>query len=383
MRLFGGRERRDVDVRPEPEAVPSALRIAGAWSWRLLVVAGALAVLLFLIAQLRIIVIPLMVAALLTALLIPLVEWLQRHRWPRGLAVACSVVLLLSVVTALFWLAVAQIRDGYPALQQRAVDSYAGLRQFLLESPLHLTEADLSRYTDTVVQAIQQDTQQIVSGALSVGSSLGHLVVGLLLTIFATIFLLFDGARIWRWIVGIFPRRARPAVDGSGRAGWVTLGNFVRVQMVVAAIDAVGIGLGAFILGLFYGGFPLVVPIAVLVFLGSFIPVVGAVTTGAIAVLVALIALGPIPAVIMLAIVLAVQQLEGHVLQPFIMGTAVKVHPLAVVLAVAGGSIVAGIPGALFAVPVVAFLNVAIKAVATGSWRTTPRPATFSEVPNA
>ncbi|MFM2475521.1 AI-2E family transporter, partial [Burkholderia cenocepacia] len=142
--------------------MPPALRLASAWSWRLLVVAGALAVLLFLIAQLRIIVIPLMVAALLTALLIPLVEWLQRHRWPRGLAVAVSVVLLLSVVTALFWLAVAQIRDGYPALQQRAVDSYAGLRQFLLESPLHLTEADLSRYTDTLVQAVQQDTQQIV-----------------------------------------------------------------------------------------------------------------------------------------------------------------------------------------------------------------------------
>ncbi len=389
MRLFGGRDRRVAEPRPVAdsrevaEAVPPALRIAGAWSWRLLVVAGALAAVFFLVAQLRIIVIPLMVAALLTALTIPLVEWLQRRRWPRGLAVAVAIVLLLSAVTALFWLAVAQIRDGYPDLQRRAIDSYDGLRQFLLESPLHLTGADISRYTDTLVQAIQQDTQQILSGALSVGSSLGHLVVGLLLTIFATIFLLFDGARIWRWIVGIFPRRARPAVDGSGRAGWVTLGNFVRVQLVVAAIDAIGIGLGAFILGLFYGGMPLVVPIAVLVFLGSFIPVVGAVTTGAIAVLVALIALGPIPAIIMLGIVLLVQQIEGHVLQPFIMGTAVKVHPLAVVLAVAGGSIVAGIPGALFAVPVVAFLNVAIKTVATGSWRTNPRPDGLTEVPVA
>lgn len=383
MGLFGGRERRDPDARPTAEAVPPALRVAAAWSWRLLVVAGVLASLCLLIAQLRIIVIPLMVAALLTALMIPLVEWLQRHRWPRGLAVALAVVLLLSVVTSLFWLAVSQIRDGYPALQQRAIDSYDGLRQFLLESPLHLTERDISRYTDALVRAIQQDTQQILSGALSVGSSLGHLVIGLLLTIFATIFLLFDGARIWRWIVGILPRRARPAVDGSGRAGWVTLGDFVRVQMVVAAIDAIGIGLGAFILGLFYGGMPLVVPIAVLVFLGSFIPVVGAIATGAIAVLVALIALGPIPAVIMLGIVLLVQQIEGHVLQPFIMGTAVKVHPLAVVLAVAGGSIVAGIPGALFAVPVVAFLNVAITTVATGSWRTNPRPTTSSEVPNA
>ncbi|MFC7431041.1 MULTISPECIES: AI-2E family transporter [unclassified Agrococcus] len=379
MRLFGARDQRPV----EPPLVPPGLQIAGAWSWRLLVVAGVLALVLWIVSQLRIIVIPLMVAALLTALMIPLVGWLVRRRWPRALAVAVSVVALLAVVTALFWLAVSQIRGGYPDLQQRAIDSYDGLRRFLLESPLHLTERDISRYTDTLVQAIQQDTQQIVASALSVGSSLGHLLVGMLLTIFATIFLLLDGARIWRWIVGIFPRRARPAVDGSGRAGWVTLGNFVRVQVLVAAIDAVGIGLGAFILGLFYGGFPLVVPIAVLVFLGSFIPVVGAIATGAIAVLVALIALGPIPAVIMLGIVLLVQQVEGHVLQPFIMGTAVKVHPLAVVLSVAGGSIVAGIPGALFAVPVVAFLNVAITTIATGSWRTHPRPSDPSEVPVA
>ncbi|WP_254678090.1 AI-2E family transporter [Agrococcus sp. SGAir0287] len=390
MRLFGGRDRGDAPTRPAAGGVPSGadtvppgLRIASAWSWRLLVVGLALAALLFLVAQLRIIVIPLMVAALLTALMIPLVEWLQRHRWPRGLAVAVAVVLLLAAVTALFWLAVSQIRGGYPDLQRRALASYDGLRQLLLESPLHLTERDISRYTGAVVDAIQQDSQQILSGALSVGSSLGHLLVGMLLTIFATIFLLYDGARIWRWIVHIFPRRARQAVDGSGRAGWVTLGNFVRVQVLVAAIDAVGIGLGAFILGLFYGGFPLVVPIAVLVFLGSFIPVVGAVTTGAIAVLVALIALGPIPAVIMLGIVLLVQQIEGHVLQPFIMGSAVKVHPLAVVLAVAGGSIVAGIPGALFAVPVVAFLNVAITTIATGAWRTNPRPRDVSEVPTA
>lgn len=383
MRLFGGRERRDAVARPTAEAVPPALRIAGAWSWRLLAVAGVVALVFFLIAQLRIIVIPLMVAALLTALMIPLVEWLQRHRWPRGLAVALAVATLLAAVTALFWLAVAQIREGYPDLQRRAIDSYDRLRQFLLESPLHLTERDIARYTDAIVDAVQQDTQAIVSSALSVGSSLGHLLVGMLLTVFATIFLLYDGGRIWRWLVGIFPRKARPAVDGSSRAGWVTLGNFVRVQVLVAAIDAVGIGVGAFILGLFYGGMPLVVPIAVLVFLGSFIPVVGAIATGTIAVLIALIALGPIPAVIMLGIVLLVQQIEGHVLQPFIMGSAVKVHPLAVVLAVASGSIVAGIPGALFAVPVVAFLNVAVKTIATGSWRTNPRPTAYSEVPVA
>ena len=177
----------------------------------------------------------------------------------------------------------------------------------------------------------------------------------MLLAIFATLFILIDGRGIWNWIVGIFPRRARAAVDGAGCAGWATLQNFVKVQILVATIDAIGIGLGAFLLGV-----PLAVPIAILVFLGSFIPIVGAVVTGALAVFVALVYNGWVIALIMLGIVLLVQQVEGHILQPLIMGTAVKVHPLGVVVAVATGSLLAGIPGALFAVPVAAVLNVMI-----------------------
>jgi predicted PurR-regulated permease PerM len=148
----------------------------------------------------------------------------------------------------------------------------------------------------------------------------------------------------------------------------------VRVQIFVAFIDAVGIGLGAWILGLVFGGFPLVLPIAIAVFLGSFIPVVGAVLTGVLAVFVALVYLGPLPAVIMLAIVILVQQIEGHVLQPFVMGTAVKVHPVAVVLSVAAAGFIAGIPGAFFAVPIVAVLNVMIGYIARGEWRIDPHP---------
>ncbi|HWD61235.1 MAG TPA: AI-2E family transporter, partial [Humibacter sp.] len=201
-------------------------------------------------------------------------------------------------------------------------------------------------------------------GALSIGSTLGHVLTGVLLTAFSTLFILIDGKGIWGWIVRIFPRRARAAIDGAGRAGWVTLTNFARVQVLVASIDAVGIGLVAFFLGL-----PLVIPIAVLVFLGSFIPIVGAVITGALAVVVALVYNGWVAALIMLIGVLAVQQLEGHVLQPLIMGSAVKVHPLAVVLVVATGSLLAGIPGALFAVPFAAVLNVMVRYVSGGSWR--------------
>jgi predicted PurR-regulated permease PerM len=155
----------------------------------------------------------------------------------------------------------------------------------------------------------------------------------------------------------------------------------VRVQVFVAFVDAVGIGLGAYILGLFYGGFPLVIPIAILVFLGSFIPVVGAVLSGILAVFIALVYLGPWPAFIMVIIVIGVQQLEGHVLQPFVVGNVVKVHPLAVVIAVAAGGFLAGIPGALFAVPLVAVANVMIGYIARGEWRTNPHPSLADIVP--
>jgi len=326
-------------------------------------------VLVWLVTQLRVIVIPFLVALLVSALLVPLSAWLQRHRWPKGLAIVTVLVGFLVVVSGLVVLVVLQIVDGWPSLRDRSVASYGEFEDFLLTSPLHLTEGQINGYLSDAVAAVQQDSQPLVRGALSVGSTAGHVGAGLVLALFATIFVLVGGAEIWRWVVRLFPRASRPAVDGAGRAGWLTLTNFVKVQVFFAFVDAVGIGLGAFFLGL-----PLVVPIAIAVFLGSFVPVVGAVATGAVAVVIALVYNGWVVALGMLAVVVVVQQIEGHLLQPFVMGSAVKVHPLAVVFAVAAGTLVAGIPGALFAVPFVAVLNVMITYVARGSWRETPRP---------
>jgi predicted PurR-regulated permease PerM len=263
------------------------------------------------------------------------------------------------------------------------VIAYNQFRDWLETSPLQLDDTEIDAYIAQAFEAIQRDSQALISGALSVGSTAGHVLAGLLLTLFATLFILIDGKGIWAWIVRLFPRTARPALDGSGHAGWVTLKTFVKVQIFVAAVDAIGIGVGAWILGLVFGGFPLVIPIAIAVFLGSFIPVVGAVLTGAIAVFIALVYLGPLPALIMVGVVLLVQQVEGHVLQPLVMGSAVKVHPLAVVFAVAAGSFLAGIPGALFAVPVIAVANVMVKYIAGGTWRTNPRPQAKDILPHA
>jgi predicted PurR-regulated permease PerM len=364
--------------------VPPGLRIAGEYSWRILAIVGVLAVIVVLIVQLRYIVIPFLVAILVGALLVPLVQTLTRNRWPKWLAIALAMLGTIAIVAGLVILVVMQVRSGYPDLEAQTLVAYEDFKDFLLSSPLQLTDAQLTEYIDGVFAAIQQDSQALISGALSLGSTAGHLLAGVLLALFATLFILIDGKRIWAWTVRLFPRGARPAVDGSGRAGWITLTTFVKVQIFVAAVDAIGIGLGAWVIGLISGvGFPLVIPIAIAVFLGSFVPVVGALVTGALAVFVALVYLGPFWALIMLGVVLLVQQVEGHVLQPLVMGTAVKVHPLAVVFAVAAGGYLAGIPGALFAVPVVATANIMVNFIASGEWRTHPHPTVEDVLPHA
>ncbi|NYF10100.1 putative PurR-regulated permease PerM [Leifsonia sp. AK011] len=367
----------------ENDLVAPGLSIAAAYAWRILVVLGLVAVLVFLVIEFRYIVVPFFVAILLGALLVPFVNFLRRHRWPKGIAIAVAMLGTLGIVAGLVILVVTQVRSGYPDLQAKTIVAYENLKVWLLDSPLHLTDADINEWVGGLWEAIQRDSGVLVNGILSVGSTAGHVGAGILLALFATLFILIDGRGIWNWIVRLFPKRARPAVTGSGEAGWITLTTFVKVQIFVAFVDAVGIGLGAWILGLFYGGFPLVIPIAVAVFLGSFVPVVGALVTGTLAVFVALVYLGPFPAVLMLGIVLLVQQIEGHVLQPLILGTAVKVHPLAVVFAVAAGGFTAGIPGALFAVPIVAVANVMVKYIAGGTWRVVPHPTAKDILPHA
>ena len=349
------------------------MRLAGAWSWRILAIAGVLVVFGLLVIQLRDIVIPFMVAILVSALLVPFVQLLVRHRWPKAIAVTVTMLGAIAVVGGLIYLIVWQIRVGSSDIQSRSITAWEDFQAWL-DVTFQIDTDEFNDYLAQAWETIQENSSTLWSGALTVGTTAGHFLTGVLLVIFATIFILIDGKGIWNWVVRVFPRKARPAVDGSGRAGWITLTTFVKVQIFVAFVDAVGIGLGAFILGLPFGGFPLVIPIAIAVFLGSFIPIVGAVATGTVAVFVALVYLGWVPALIMLGIVLLVQQVEGHILQPLVMGTAVKVHPLAVVFAVAAGAGIAGIPGALFAVPLVATLNVMVTYIASGRWRTPVRP---------
>lgn len=369
-------------VRTEiDESLPHGLRVTTAYAWRFVMIAFAAGILIWLIIQLKLLVIPLMVGVLVTALLWPAFNGMLRHGLPRWLAIVLAVLGTLAIVSGLVYLVIWQVAREWPSVQERTAGAIEQFRQYLINGPLHLTATQIDDLLGQAWTLLQQQVELLWTGALAIGSTVGHVATGALLSLFILLCILADGEGIWRWTVRLFPRAAREPADGAGRAGWVTLVNYARTQLLVATIDAVGIGLGAFLLGV-----PLAIPVAVLVFLGSFIPIVGAVITGALAVFLALVYNGPWIALWMLAVVLGVQQLEGHVLQPLLMGAAVKVHPLAVVLVVAGGAMIAGIPGALFAVPVAAFVNVVavhLAARSSGSvgppdegdliWSTVPR----------
>lgn len=338
-------------------AVPNPVRIASDWSWRALVIVLASAVLVVGVVWLKTVVVPVLVATLLASLLAPFTRWLRsRLHFPRALAVVTTLVAMIAVVGGLITLAGSSIVDGFPALKDRAIAGVEDALEWLSSGPLNLDEATLTDWVQEVQDQLSANADTIISGALSLTSSAGHVAAGALIALFCLFFFLLEGRTIWSWVVGLFPRAARERVDGAGLRSWISLGSYARTQILVALVDGVGIGLIAWLLGV-----PLPIPLGILVFVGSFIPIIGALVTGAVAVAVALVDGGVLTAVLMLAGVLLVQQAESHLLQPLLMSRALKLHPVAVLLAVATGTLVGGIVGALFAVPIIAVANTAIK----------------------
>lgn len=338
------------------QAVSPLVRKAAAWAWRLLILGAALVALLWVVSQLTLIVVPVALASLLAALLLPAVDLLQRRRVPRGWAVAVVLLSAIAVVGGIFGFVVSQFISGAPGLVEQVTRSVDGLRTWLIEGPVHLSREQIDDAGDGVIKALQENQAKVTSGALSTAGTVTEIVTGAVLVLFTLIFLLHGGRGIFAFVTSIFPISVRERVRDAGRAGFRTLTGYVRATCLVALVDAVGIGAGLAIMGV-----PLALPLASLVFLGAFVPLIGAVFAGGVAVIVALIAKGWVYALITLGLILAVQQLESHVLQPLVMGRAVAVHPLAVVLAITSGGVLAGIVGALLAVPVVAVLNSAIR----------------------
>ena len=264
------------------------------------------------------------------------------------------MILGLGTLTLLLSFVGQQVAQGATDLADSTVEGLGQIRDWLRTGPLHVTESQLDGYIEQVQEGISSSTQTdgVMTRVTEVGTAVGHVVAGFFIVLFSTYFFMADGERIWSWLVRIAPRAARERVDASGKVAWVSLTQFVRATVLVALVDALGIMLVAAVLGV-----PFVMAIGVLVFLGAFVPMIGATVAGSVAVLVALVDQGPVTALLMLGGVILVQQIEGHVLQPFLMGRFVSLHPLGVIVAIGCGVLVAGIVGALVAVPLAAAGN--------------------------
>jgi predicted PurR-regulated permease PerM len=336
--------------RREADLVPLGLRASAAWTWRILVVAGGIYLLLLLLAQFKVLVVPVLVALLVAALTKPLANLgTRRLRLRPAPAALLTILIVLLIIAGLVGLVGQQVATGFPDLQRQAAAGLQDLRADLATSPLHITTDQLQNLLTSAQKTVSANSSRLFTGALGVASTAADVAGGLFIALFSTFFFLSSGGSIWAFVVRLFPRGARPRVEGAGVRAWATLTAYVRATVIVAAVDAIGIGGAAAILGV-----PLAIPIGVLVFLGAFVPIVGAFVTGVVAVLVALVSKSALVALLMLAAVILVQQVEAHVLQPFLLGRAVEVHPLAVILGIGAGVLTAGIVGALFAVPLVA-----------------------------
>jgi putative heme transporter len=342
--------------------VPVGVDIAAAWAWRLLLIAAAGGLMIWLLRYFSEITVPVAVAILGTALTVGAVDWLVARRLPRLLATFIVVVTMLLAFFGMLALVGQQLSTQVDDLRANVVEGISQVQDWARTGPLGLSDAQLQSWIDEAKSVISTTDSSVLARITAVGATITHAVAGFFIALFAAFFFLYEGDRIWSWVVALFPRSARDRVHSSGQTAWRSLTAFVRATVVVALIDAVGIAFAAWVLGV-----PLTLAIGVLVFLGAFVPIIGALISGMVAVLVALVAQGPWTALFMLLAVIAVQQLESHVLQPFLMGSLVAVHPLAIILAIAAGVVVAGVVGALIAVPLAACLNGVVRHLAAGA----------------
>jgi predicted PurR-regulated permease PerM len=348
----------------EPRSgVPRGLDIAAAWSWRVILVVVLLWGIAWLARYLSEVFIPVAVAILLTALMLPVADALKKGRWglPRAAATAITVIGAVAAIVGVLIVIGGQIAGQGPELSANVVNGFnklsdwlndGPLTKWLRDGPLHLspTWLDSSTWVSRITDFLRESGSTIATYAAELGAQVGHFLAGLAIALFALFYFIYDGRGIFTFLLKFFPRASRDRVDQAALKGWRSLSSYVRATILVALFDSIGVLIVALILGV-----PVAPALAALVFLGAFVPIVGALVSGFVAVLVALVALGWVQALIMLGGVILVMQIEGHVLQPFLLGRAVKLHPLAVVISIAIGIIVGGIVGALMAVPLLAF----------------------------
>jgi predicted PurR-regulated permease PerM len=345
-------------IRPPARGVRvrAAIRRVAIVAGQLLVIAAALVGIGYLLGRLWVILFPVVLGLLLTTVLWPSVRFLRAHRWPPALAAATVLLTFLALLVALGVLVVPPVVGQIGDLTDQATAGLEQVRRWLTGPPLNLGEDQIGETIDNVFNALQSNAQNIAGYVLTWATSVGSGVVNAVLALVLCFFFLKDGPRWVPWLAAQTGPRAGVHVAQLSERSWRALSEFIRQQALVGFIDAFFIGIGLWVFGV-----PLVLPLAVLTFFAAFVPIIGAFVAGAFAVLVALVHDGPTTALIILAIVVAVQQVEGNVLQPLLQGRGLSLHPAVVILAVAAGSSLAGITGAFLAVPVAAILAVAYR----------------------
>lgn len=350
-----------------PSAVSPTLRTAAAYAWRLIVVLAAAALFISALIRLRVLVVPVILAVFLATLLVPLKRVLTRRGVQPTLASVLVFLGSLLVLGGVVGGVVEGTRQQFPELRASAEEGLAEVEGYLVNSRFGIEQADIDRFRDNISEAGTTNRDQLTEGALAGAHVLVEVVTGFVLMLFTLFFFVKDGPRIWDWFVRLASPRLRPRIHLAGERAFATLGGYMRGTAFVALVDAVLIGLALLILGV-----PLVAPLAVIVFLGAFIPIVGATLASVLAVLVALVSNGLVTALVIAGVVIAVNQLEAHVLSPIVLGRAVSVHPLAIALSLAAGALLAGVIGAVLSVPLTAVTLAVVNALRQGEAEEAP-----------
>lgn len=330
---------------------PGPLARAAEISLRFLLIAGAIAVVAFVLVQLRVVVLPIVLALFAATVLVPPARWLERRGWPGTLAALVVMVVAAGLIAGAVAAAVPTVVDELDDLGTSARRGLEDVVEWLTTGPLGLSEREIQSALDRGLQQLRDESEVLAGGLFRGALAVAELVAGLLLAVVLVFFFVRDGAQIWGWVVDLFPSRARPDAREVGRRSWSALSGYVRGMALVAVVDAVLIGLALAVIGV-----PLVVPLMALTFFGAFVPLVGAFVAGLVAALVALVSQGVVPALLVTGAIVVIQQLEGDLIYPQVVGRSVSLHPVAVLLAVAAGAVVAGIAGAVLAVPLAAVL---------------------------
>jgi putative heme transporter len=340
---------------PSHTDVPRPVRVAAEWSWRLLVIAAAVLGVLLVVNRLKLVFLSVFVGLLVAALLAPVVRMVQTRlrgtRGARGIATAVILVVAVAGLAGVVALLAIEISGSFKDLGHTFGDGLTQIRVFVRDN-FNVDDLKVQEYLQRAWEALQDNKDGLLSGALSGATIALEVLSGAAIAFFTTVFFLLDGENIWAWCVSLFPRRSQGDIHAVGLKSWAVLTAYVRGTIFIAFTDAVFVGLSVAVIGV-----PLAVPLAVLVFFGAFVPIVGALVSGFVAVVVALAAKGVVAAIAVLVAIIVVQQVEGHLLQPLVMGRLVSLHPLGVVLAVTAGSVLAGLVGAVVAVPVAAVVS--------------------------